>query len=74
MLPPKLIELYVSCVDGGSRAAWILFLQLGVKFNLRKINSNQTLELGHLPSGWPILKDNSFFVAEALVKTTIQQK
>lgn len=65
MLPPKYMDLYVSCIDAGSRAAWILFLELGVKFNLHKINSNQTLELGHLPSGWPILKDDSYFVAEA---------
>jgi len=65
MLKPLLMDLYVSTIDSGSRAAWILFLELNVKFNLHKINSNQTLDFGHLPTGWPILKDNAFFVVEA---------
>ena len=67
MLPPRLIDLYLFPIGASSRAAWILFLELNVKFKLHKINSDETLELGHLPSGWPVLKDEDFFVAEGYV-------
>ena len=68
MLLPRLIDLYVSCIDADSRAALVLFDELNVKFNLHKINSDQTLELGHLPAGWPILKDKDFFVFDQFLK------
>jgi hypothetical protein len=64
MLPPRLVDLFVFPVDAGSRAAWVLFMQLGAKFALHKINQDETLELGHLPPGWPVLKDQSVFVIQ----------
>ena len=67
MLPPRVIDLYVFPVDAASRAAWILFIHLKVKFKLHKINSDETLELGHLPPGWPILKDKEFYVVQGFV-------
>ena len=64
MLPPILLKLYAVPIDSGSRAVMLFFEQLGVKFQLCKFDENATSELGHLPSGWPILRDNTFYVFE----------